>query len=322
MTNSKFLKCIAAALFTISSCCNLYAKPKEIIYELSCSAQPNFRFNDLTNGLFVTTSCETDNSKIHDLSQLSEKDKKKLLKLVKFEFTPDVSEFFNKSFKKYVTSSGFSLGSDRNSDYTLRAKLKEFKVTDGLNSAPCTVTIEWMLMSPDNRIVLEGEAKGRHILNAGQAIPDILDKAYSKALSEIDWNGIASCMKKDESSNKRADQEKVKQVKGEGDTALEHTVIRWYILSTPAGADVMWRIVSSTPDVKNTNSNFVGTTPYETTESFDIKGLNYNNSGDVQIEISCEKAGYLPQRKRFNLRQAIDQKEISAKFNLVKESDE
>ena len=85
------------------------------------------------------------------------------------------------------------------------------------------------------------------------------------------------------------------------------------------GADVSIRIVSSTPEVKNTNSNFVGSTPYETTETFDIKGLTYNNSGNVQIEVSCEKAGYVTQRRRFNLRQAIDQKEISTKFNLVKE---
>ncbi|MDE6742110.1 MAG: hypothetical protein K2J58_07245, partial [Muribaculaceae bacterium] len=98
-----------------------------------------------------------------------------------------------------------------------------------------------------------------------------------------------------------------------------HTVIRWYIQSSPQGADVSWRVVSSTPDVANTNSNFVGTTPYESTESFDIRGLTYNNSGNVQIEVSCEKPGYLTQRKRFNLRQAIDQKEISAKFNLVKD---
>ena len=74
--------------------------------------------------------------------------------------------------------------------------------------------------------------------------------------------------------------------------------------------------------MKNTNSKFVGTTPYETTESFDIKGMNYNNSGNIQIEITCEKPGYITQTKRFNLRQAIDQKEITTKFNLVKESDE
>ena len=65
--------------------------------------------------------------------------------------------------------------------------------------------------------------------------------------------------------------------------------------------------------------NWVGSTPYETTETLDIKGLTYNNSGDVQIEISCEKPGYIEQKKRFNLRQVIDQKDISTKFNLIKE---
>lgn len=295
------------------------AKPKEVIYELTCSAQPNIRFNDISKGLILKTTCEVENNDIYDLSQLPEKAKKDVLKKVKFGFQPDASVFFEESFKKYVTSAGFFIGHEINKDYTLRANLKELKVTDGVGTAPCTAVIEWSLMSPDRRILLEGIAKGRHILSAGQLIPDILDKAYGKALADIDWHGIAAYLSNGDEVNKRADQEKDKQVSGEGDTALEHTVIRWYILSSPAGADVSWRVVSSTPDVKNTNSNYVGTTPYETTESFDLKGLKYNNSGNVQIEVTCEKPGYLPQRKRFNLRQAIDQKEISTKFNLVKD---
>mgnify|MGYP001050080452 CR=1 FL=1 len=68
-----------------------------------------------------------------------------------------------------------------------------------------------------------------------------------------------------------------------------------------------------------TIQNFIGSTPYESTETFDIRGLTFNNSGNVQIEVSCEKAGYIPQRRRFKLRQVIEQKEISTKFNLIKE---
>ena len=109
------------------------------------------------------------------------------------------------------------------------------------------------------------------------------------------------------------------KVTGDGSTSLENTVIRWYIDSYPKGADVFTRVISSTPDVKNSNQNYVGTTPYETTEAFDIKGLSLNNAGDVQIEVTCEKPGYLSQKKRFNVLQAIDQKEISTKFNLVKD---
>ena len=142
-----------------------------------------------------------------------------------------------------------------------------------------------------------------------------LNTAYARALEDIDWDRIAFFLKRASSPAL----EKNKQVAGDGNTALESTVIRWYIDSAPKGADVSTRVVSSTPEVKNTNQNYVGTTPYETTETFDIKGLTFNNSGDVQIEVTCEKPGYITQKKRFNLRQAIEQKEISTKFNLVKE---
>ena len=142
-----------------------------------------------------------------------------------------------------------------------------------------------------------------------------LNDSYISALKSIDWDRIAYFLRRADSPSG----EKNKQVTGSGDTALEHTVIRWYVDSAPKGADVFWRVVSSTPDVKNTNQLYLGNTPYESTETFDIKGLTFNNSGDVQIEISCEKAGYSSQKKRFNLRQAIEQKEISTKFNLVEE---
>lgn len=96
-------------------------------------------------------------------------------------------------------------------------------------------------------------------------------------------------------------------------------VIRWAILSNPNGAEISWRIVSATPKVKNTNSNYIGTTPYETTEAFNIKGLSKSNSYQVQIEICCEKEGYASQIKRFNLGQVLEQCEISTKFNLIKD---
>lgn len=143
-----------------------------------------------------------------------------------------------------------------------------------------------------------------------------LIEAYVDAFNKIDWEAIAQQLKKGRTAKDEAN----KQVDGSGNTALESTVIRWFIGSRPQGADVSWRVVSSTPDVKNTNSNYVGSTPYESTECFDIKGLTYNNSGNVQIEVTCERPDYLPQKKRFNLRQVIDQKEISAQFNLVKEA--
>lgn len=105
-----------------------------------------------------------------------------------------------------------------------------------------------------------------------------------------------------------------------GQSALERTIIRWFFDSAPQGARVFWRVVSSIPDeVKNTNELYLGTTPYEDTRSFNILGLTYENSRDVQIEIKLKRQGYMEQTKRFNVRQAIDQQEISSFFDLVKE---
>ncbi len=104
-----------------------------------------------------------------------------------------------------------------------------------------------------------------------------------------------------------------------GGTALERTIIRWYFDSEPRGARLYWRVVSSIPSiVKNTNELYLGTTPYEETRSFNILGLTYENSRDVQIEIKLSRPGYIDQVKRFNVRQAIDQQEISSFFDLVK----
>ncbi len=103
-----------------------------------------------------------------------------------------------------------------------------------------------------------------------------------------------------------------------GQTALEQTIIRWAIDSDPQGARISYRVLSSIPAVvKNTNETYLTTTPYEETRAFNILGLTYENSRDVQIEFKVVKNGYEPQVKRFNVRQAIDQQEISSFFMLV-----
>ena len=103
-----------------------------------------------------------------------------------------------------------------------------------------------------------------------------------------------------------------------GQTTLEKTIIRWAIDSDPQGARVFYRVLSSIPAVvKNTNETYLMTTPYEETRAFNILGLTYENSRDVQIEIKVVKSGYEAQVKRFNVRQAIDQQEISSFFILV-----
>ena len=115
------------------------------------------------------------------------------------------------------------------------------------------------------------------------------------------------------------DQEVNQKVAGTGKTELERLTIHWNINTRPQGADCYWRVKSSTPDVKNQNEKYLAPTPYESTETYDIKGLSRDNAGDVQVEIRCSKPGYNDQKKVFNMRSVIDEKEISIMMPLVKE---
>lgn len=146
---------------------------------------------------------------------------------------------------------------------------------------------------------------------------------YTKINNIIDFSIL---QKKYESGNTQKTQqhqlpkeEPNAQVQGYGNTALEHTIVRWDVQSRPQGADIFWRVVSKTPEVKSTNNKYLMTTPYEATKALDIKGLTYQTSGNVRIILRCEKDGYLPQEKEFDVRMVLDQEEISAFFRLVKE---
>ena len=208
---------------------------------------------------------------------------------------PDVYSFVSESTRRYMRTLGFNLDADVATDYMMTLTIKEYNVSY-LSGIGWAAVVELGVEVYDNhrqlvypnisavgRANMQGSAYDFNLASA------VLNKAYFNVLSDVDWDRIAFFLKKQSSPKLEAN----KQVSGDGNTALESTVIRWYLDSSPKGADVSMRVVSSTPEVKNTNQNYVGTTPYETTEVFDVK--------------------------RFNLRQAIDQKEISTKFNLIKE---
>ncbi len=232
-----------------------------------------------------------------------------------YTFVPGVKAFAEDATRSYMQRMQFDINYD--GEYQLAIEVKTFGMTWlDKKTVECRVSLNYKLTNGAGETIIPMQtANSRITLAQAENFGIGLGRAYAAALNEINWSAIAKHL----TVANRPSEEKNAQVTGAGDTALEHTIIRWYIISAPQGADVTWRVVSSTPDVPNTNSSYVGTTPYETTESFDIKGLTYNNSGNVQIEVTCKKNGYMPQRKRFNLRQVIDQKEISAKFNLVKD---
>lgn len=254
-------------------------------------------------------------------SNILQKHDNYVVTMPKVNVQPDVLSFVSESMRRYMRTMGFNLDADVSTDYLMTVSISEYKV-NYLSGLGWTATIQMQVMVVDKNnqpvyptVTVAGrsdqQGSGRDYALGSR----VINQAYARALEDIDWDRIAFFLKKQSSPSLEGN----KQVEGDGNTALESTVIRWFVDSSPKGADVYTRVVSSTPEVKNTNQNYVGTTPYETTETFDIKGLTYNNSGNVQIEIVCEKAGYITQKKRFNLRQAIDQKEISTKFSLIKE---
>ena len=263
--------------------------------------------------LVVKSSVSEDD--IHDIDDMALA--RKLQKITqRTKLSKPIKSFAEEATTFYMDKMHFSLSPSAN--YILIFEVKDFKMKHySTKNTDYIVRLTYRLTNEAGETIVPTNTVSANIPYNRETMKFGFGRAYAEALSKVNWDRIADCLR----VAKTANQEKNAQVSGAGDTALEHTVIRWYIQSKPQGADVSWRVISSTPDVSNTNSSFVGTTPYESTEAFDIRGLTYNNAGNVQIEVTCEKDGYLPQRKRFNLRQAIDQKEISAKFNLVKDED-
>ncbi|MCH5308157.1 MAG: PEGA domain-containing protein [Prevotella sp.] len=167
--------------------------------------------------------------------------------------------------------------------------------------------------------VKDGYTQGEEVLRP-QITSDNKSYYFDWPKSVIhEFTGKKAVKEKDTTIPKGESQKSVNRERA-GKTALERTIIRWYFDSAPQGARIFWRVISSVPDeVKNTNELWLGSTPFEETRSFNIQGLTYENSRDVQIEIKVKRKGYIDQNKRFNVRQAIDQQEISSFFDLVEE---
>lgn len=236
----------------------------------------------------------------------------------KVNVEPDVRSFVDESIRHYMRTLGFNFDADIRTDYMMQVNITDFNVSY-LSGVGWSGTVKLNIEVYDHNrtlvypnVPVSGRATKAGVSNDWELASMALNNAYANALADVDWDLIAFFLNKDNPN---------KQVTGDGTTGFEKNVIRWFVTSQPKGADVYWRVVSSTPDVKNTNRNYLGTTPYESTETLDIKGLKANNLGNVQIEVTCEKSGYLEQTKRFSLQQVVDQKEISTKFNLVKEDE-
>ena len=236
---------------------------------------------------------------------------------------PSITSFVPESVRRYMRTMGFNLDADVATDYLMQLDIKEFHV-DYLSGIGWNGTVIMDLKAFDHNRTLvypSVEVTGRASVNgsssSNEAANTALNKAYANALADIDWDRIAYFLHRANSPK----QEGNKKVEGEGNTALEHLVVHWNVNSRPQGADVEWRVISKTPEVKNQNYKYLETTPYEGTETLDINGLTYNNSGLVQIEIKVSKKGYNTQTRKYDVRSLIDDNDVSYMFRLVSEDE-
>ena len=216
---------------------------------------------------------------------------------------------FKSSIPKYARALGFQ-EMNAKTDMILDVKINRADMAYGGGVSYMDLDID--LKDPNG--IIEFSQKGISTNSSLGGVWGLVD-AYAKSLKQINWNRIASYLRTEQLPK----DEPQKQVQGYGDTALEQTIIRWDIQSRPQGADIFWRVVSKTPEVKSTNNKYLMTTPYEATKALDIKGLTYQTSSNVRIILRCEKDGYMSQEKEFDVRMVLDQEEISAFFRLVKE---
>ena len=236
-----------------------------------------------------------------------------------FEYSIPYSSCFIMPTVNYIKAMGFDDAGEN--EHTLTIELSEMFIytneKDLLKVSDVNFLIK--LTNREEKIIFEQvvESSVKKSVSSYSSYSECFNEAYTQSLEKINWYRIASLLKESSAPKQQANQ-KSKQVKGYGNTALENTIVRWDVQSRPAGADVFWRVVSKTPSVKSTNNKYLQTTPYEATKSLDIRGLSYENSGDVRVILRCEKDGYYPQEKEFNVRMIIDQEEISAFFKLVK----
>lgn len=236
---------------------------------------------------------------------------------------PAVLSFIPEGMRRYMRTMGFNLDADVATDYLMQVTVKEFH-TDWLSGLGWngTVIMDVKIFDHNRSIVyptteVAGRASIYGSAESKSLAQEAINKAFANALADIDWDRVAYFLHRSNDPK----QEGNKQVKGEGNTALEHLVVHFDVNSRPQGADVEWRIISRTPQVKNTNYKYLYTTPYESTETLGINGLTFNNSGLVQIEIKVSKNGYYPQTKKYDVRSLIDEKEVGGIYRLVKEDE-
>ena len=316
-----FITIIIACVLGMVSCASkkqVVQQPQVRTYNLALVSQPQAdKYANLEYGIRLNVQDIRANKRviqIYDASATS---------IPVAQTNPAIASFIPESVRRYMRTMGFNLDADVATDYLMQLDIKEFHV-DYLSGIGWSGTVVMDLKVQDHNrtsVYPTVEVSGRANVNGSSASDEAanlaLNKAYANALADVDWDRIAYFLHRASSPKQEAN----KKVEGEGNTALEHLVVHWNVNSRPQGADVFWRVISQTPEVKNQNYKYLETTPYEGSETINIKGLTYNNAGNVQIEIKVEKKGYYSQTKKLDILSLIDDNDVSYMFKLVPEDE-
>lgn len=228
---------------------------------------------------------------------------------------PTVMAFIPESTRRYMRTMGFNLDADVATDYLLQMLVKEFHVDYlsgvgwygtvilGISVNDHNKTLVYPNVEVEGRASVPGDAK--NFVAANNAI----NQAYANALADIDWDRVAFFLHK-------AKEDKKKTANEEG-APLDQVTVHFTIDSRPRGADIYWRVISQTPEVKNQPYKYLQTTDYESTETLNIKGLTRANAGNVQIEIKVEKDNFYPKSTKLSVLSLIDDNDVSKMFKLV-----
>ncbi len=236
--NMKFIV-ISCAILTLTSCGAIRTArtsqpvvPHTINLALTAEAPAN-KYVNLNYGIRLYTKDGRSNTKVLQKYDAS------ATYLPQVITNPEVMPFVSESVRRYMRTMGFNLDVDISTDYMLTMVLKEFNVSY-LSGIGWSATVQFNVEAADkNRtlvypnVLVAGRANRYGSANDFSLASQTLNEAYANALRDMDWDRIAFFLKKASSPELEAN----KQVDGDGNTALESTVIRWFVESSPRGAE-------------------------------------------------------------------------------------
>lgn len=96
----------------------------------------------------------------------------------------------------------------------------------------------------------------------------------------------------------------------------EELILQCNIDSEPVDARIFWRIISQNNNVRSTELQYLGKTPYKDKKAFKITGLSKETAKNVKLELTVRKNGYYDDTKLFSLSELLDIMEINGFFEM------